>query len=177
MQETYKDKILRNKINTKQIEFNKFIEYLDLLDNCTYKNEAQKIVNLALNYTEDDAQISTLRRILNDKISNMNVKYNEKNICPHCSKKNFINNSDDYMICGYSHKGYDWNGCGKDWCNNCGKKLCKQWGADSLFNKLNRVHTIKCCKKHAEKMGADYLTEYCQCTRKYYKADKHYKIS
>lgn len=174
IRETYKDKIINGgpKINTAQIEFNKFIEYLELIDKCKYKNEAQKIIDPILTHTNDEAQVNTLKRILNNKISNNITKHNEKNTCPHCSKKNFVNNNDDYMICGYSHKGYDWNGCGKDWCNNCSKKLCKQWGTDSLFNKFNRVHTSKCCKKHAEKMGVDYLTEYCQCSGKYYKIDK-----
>jgi hypothetical protein len=172
MTETYKDKIMKS--TTKQIEFNKFVEYLDLLDTCIYKCEAQKIINLALVHTDDDAQINTLKRIFNNKSINISPKYIDKNICPHCSKKNLINQNDDYVICGYTHKGYDWNGCGKDWCNNCSKKLCKQWGTDSLFNKLNRIHTNKCCRKHAEKMGADYLMEYCQCTGKYYKMDKYY---
>lgn len=172
--ETYKDKIMNtsSKINTKQIMFHDFIEYLDVLDKCKYKNEAQKIVDNMMRETNDDAQVNTLKKILDNKIINNVIKQTDKHSCPHCNKKNFVNNNDDYTICGYTNKGYDWNGCGKDWCNICSKKLCKQWGTDSLFNKLNRVHTNKCCKKHAEKMGVDYLSEYCQCVNKYYKYHK-----
>jgi hypothetical protein len=172
---TYKDKIMNgvSKNNTKQIMFNEFIEYLDILDKCKYKNEAQKIIETIITNTNDDAQLSTLKRILDNKIQNIVLKYNDKNTCPHCNKKNFINTNDGYIICGYTSKGFDWNGCGKDWCNHCNKKLCKQWGTDSLFNKFNRIHTNKCCKKHAEKTGADYINEYCQCINEPY---KYYKL-
>lgn len=171
MMETYRDKTLSNtKINTKQIEFDAFVEYLNLLDKCKYKCDAQKVMDSIINKTNDDAQVSTLKRIVNNKLQN--VKQYEKNVCPHCSRRNHLSNTDDYVICGYTNKGFDWNGCGKDWCNCCSKKLCKQWGNDSLFNVINRIHTNKCCKKHATKNGADYLGEYCQCKNKYYKINK-----
>jgi hypothetical protein len=169
---TYKDKIL-NKYHIKCITLNEFLEYLDKLDKCTYKQDTQKIIDVIIKNTDDEAQISTLKRIIDSKPQN--IKHNDKNTCPHCNKKNFIiNPEDDYVICGYTHKGYDWNGCGKDWCNVCCKKLCKQWGTDALYNKFNRVHTAKCCKKHAEKLGVNY-EDYCQCSNKPYKIDRlHY---
>ena len=164
--DTYKDKILSG---SKQMDLNKFIDYLEIMNKCKYKNETQKIIDSVINSINDDAQISALKRIIGTKPQNIGPKLNEKHKCPHCNKKNNIVGTDDYIICGYTNKGYDWNGCGKDWCNGCSKKLCKQWGTDSLFNRFNRIHTSKCCKKHAKKVGADYLTEYCQCTDKYYK--------
>jgi hypothetical protein len=166
MSETYKDKIMKPKNSS--IEINKFIEYLGILDTFEYKNDAQKFVNSIISSTNDDAQLSTIRIILNNKISDRIIK--QTNNCPHCNKKNNINPNDDYMICGYTSKGFDWNGCGKDWCYACSKKLCKQWGTDILYNKYNRVHNGKCCRKHANKNGEDYLMTYCQCH------DKHYKV-
>ncbi len=175
MTDTYKDKMVNGKpkCNTIQIEFNKFIEYLDILDKFEYKNEAYKFINSIVNQTNDDAQLSTFKIIMNNKLQDNIIKQNKKCICPHCNKKNNINNGDDYVICGYTNKGFDWYGCGKDFCNICSKKLCKQWGTDTLFNKYNRVHTDKCCKKHAIKIGEDYLKEYCQCKNKHYKINKN----
>lgn len=172
---TYKDKIVNGiaKNNTRQILFSEFMDYLDILDKCKYKNEANKIIESIIYNTNDDAQINTLKRILDMKPPNNIYKQYDNKTCPHCNKKHFINNNDDYMICGYSHKGYDWNGCGKDWCGQCGKKLCKQWGHNSLFNPLNRIHNNKCCKKHADKNGFDYLNDYCQCIDKHYKYVKN----
>ena len=49
--------------------------------------------------------------------------------CPHCMHVNIINERTTYSICGYNDImiGYDWEGCGRDWCVTCGKKLCKKW--------------------------------------------------
>jgi len=175
MMETYKDKIINGKpkSNMTQIEFNKFIEYLDILNTYEYKSEAQKLINSIIIKTNDDAQISTLKIIMDNKLPDNIIKQYKKCICPHCNKKNNINTNDDYMICGYTNKGFDWYGCGKDWCNCCSKKLCKQWATDTLFNIQNRIHNDKCCKKYALKLGEDYLNEYCQCKNKPYKINKY----
>ena len=46
-----------------------------------------------------------------------------------------LHNNIEYVICGYinSNKGYDWNGCGKDWCAKCNKMLCKSWDLNQLW--------------------------------------------
>ena len=56
------------------------------------------------------------------------------------------------------------NGCGKDWCFRCGKKLCKSWFVDDLFNPENCFHTIKCCMLDAELKEENYYKTYCRCS-------------
>ena len=73
-----------------------------------------------------------------------------------------------YIICGYSsNRGFDWKGCGNDWCFLCGKKLCKSWNVDRLYSKINRFHDDRCCKIHSLKTNSNYLTDYCQCNNFY----------
>jgi hypothetical protein len=91
-----------------------------------------------------------------------NLRTNE---CPHCKKKCTIASDTNYIICGYSdtHTGYDWEGCGKDWCFTCGKMLCKTWDQNQLFIDINRIHDSVCCLEHSKKTGHSYPTEYCCC--------------
>lgn len=166
-QPTYKD-IIMTTPNFKLIEINKFIDHLYLIEKCKNKNDANKIISSIMPNINDNAQINTLTRILNENFKDK-IIVNNKYSCPHCNRKNNNDSDDEYVICGYTCRGYDWYGCGKDWCGICNKKLCKHWANDSLYNKFNRIHNNKCCKKHAEKNGCDYLTEYCQCIHKYYK--------
>ena len=72
-----------------------------------------------------------------------------------------------YVICGYGTKGFDWQGCGFDWCFQCGKKLCKCWNVNHLYNLKNRFHNSKCCRSHALKTGGLYPDDYCQCRNKF----------
>lgn len=85
--------------------------------------------------------------------------------CPHCSENMEMPKETTYVICGFAdtRKGYDWNGCWNDWCFNCGKKLCKNWGNDKLNVLSNRHHTDKCCKVHAQQNNFKYPDDYCHC--------------
>ena len=60
--------------------------------------------------------------------------------------ENVLNPDTDYAICGYNeetNEGYDWNGCGCDWCFKCGKILCKKWQANDLFILTNTYNLGK----------------------------------
>lgn len=160
--ESYSDK---KRFNI-QMDLNKFIVYLDIIETVHYRNDADVIFNDILNSISDIAQINTLKRIIEKK------PYRQFNIqkirnCPHCNKKNIYDGMNTYVICGYTSKGYDWKGCGKDWCFQCGKKLCKSWNNDMLFNKFNRTHNSKCCKHYALKLNDIYPDNYCMCKTEY----------
>jgi hypothetical protein len=88
----------------------------------------------------------------------------ERKPCPHCGHICTVAKDTEYIICGYTdqNKGYDYQGCGKDWCFKCGKLLCKIWDHDSLFLLMNRHHNGECCKNHAKENNNDYK-DYCQC--------------
>ncbi|CAH6421301.1 Hypothetical protein KVN_LOCUS216 [uncultured virus] len=161
----------------KRIEFEKFKMYLDIFENIKYYHDAIELLKEFSLLTNDKAQLNTLEKLIskkplnennilnllkNDVIPDDNYKKIMKN-CPHCDNIIFEFENMDYIICGYSNKGFDWKGCGYDWCFKCGKKLCKNWNLNELFNKFNRFHNNKCCKMHANKIGNKYPTEYCQC--------------
>ena len=157
----------KDRYNNK-MELNRFLVYLGIIDKIKYNNDAHILMqDLQLIY-DDNVQINTLNRIILKKPYSEpldNKQYYLQAYCPHCGKKNTGTNSTEYIICGYTSKGYDWKGCGKDWCFKCGKKLCKSWNFNHLYNKLNRKHDNKCCKTYAAKMGDVYLEQYCQCNR------------
>ena len=153
-----------------------------LLGNCKSKNEAMKIIN-ELPYT-NKMQLFTFNRIANSKqeeyishktnenlLRDIKIKniYIEDNMitkkCPHCENPCKADINTKYIICDYqdSQKGFLWNGCGRDWCFVCNKKLCKQWNDDELCNEENRVHNKECCKKIAKLYNENYEEEYCQC--------------
>lgn len=141
-----------------------------LLDKPFYSN---KIIPIPLfktyniYQTKDKAQILALRRIINQK--NISIKKDQSiyqltsKKCPHCYKLVESQIDTEYIICGYSEKGYNWEGCGNDWCFKCGKKLCKNWFTNELFNISNRYHDSKCCYKHSIKQNNNY-DDYCKCT-------------
>jgi len=85
--------------------------------------------------------------------------------CPHCQKMTKANKDTTYVVCGYTDKGYDWEGCQKDWCFRCGKKLCKNWYADDLCSEQNRYHNRRCCKLQAYKNHESYAQNYCDCDK------------
>lgn len=152
----------------KEMDFNKFKIYLDIIDFIYYQNDASLIMeDIELNYN-DSTQINTLKKIIRNKpmkSSNHGKKIiiNYKN-CPHCGLKNIGKSDTTYIICGYSsNKGFDWKGCGHDWCFSCGKKLCKTWTNNMLFNPQNRFHDEKCCKHYAQSIGDQYPDNYCIC--------------
>lgn len=150
------------------MNIDKFKLYLDIIDFIYYYNDAVVIIDdIELN-NKDKSQIKTLKRLIQNKpIKNVNNVSDYKSIfyknCPHCGKKNPGTLGTTYIICGYNNKGFDWKGCGHDWCFKCGKKLCKNWNNNMLFNKANRFHDGKCCKHYANLIGDIYNDTFCQC--------------
>jgi len=170
--------LLKSYINkdrySRAMSIDKFMFHVDIINAVEYREDAMKILNdIELNY-DDAAQLNTLKKLVEQKSrksSNDIEKIEDDNrkelyfmkYCPHCEKKNVCLLGTSYIICGYSEKGYDWIGCGRDWCFKCGKKLCKHWNTDQLFNKLNRYHNNKCCRSYATKVNDKYPQNYCSC--------------
>ena len=143
-------------------------------------DESYEIIEMYSNKTYDPIQKRTLIRITKNKLLKpynyieTNHKFNNNIIedlniitkqCPHCNHNCFSDINTMYIICGYtnSHTGYDWKGCGKDWCFKCGKILCKSWDINQLFLEMNRIHDTNCCKNHSKENNKQYPEDYCQC--------------
>lgn len=150
-----------------QWDLDKLILYIDIITKIQYFDDCIKVLDDVRHILDDKAQINTLMRIISNKPHKIIVNTDSPKIisknCPHCGIKTSGTNIVDYQICGYSVKGFDWKGCGKDFCMNCGKKLCKSWNNDYLFNKLNRCHDAKCCKNYALKNNFKYPDDFCMC--------------
>lgn len=139
-------------------------------DNFMSRDEALHFSSKLTEKTTDDIYKKTLERIVNSKtfkkreFKKDTVKYINKE-CPHCSHILSMPESTQYVICGYHNpnQGYDWIGCGKDWCFQCEKILCKRWEMNSLCLQMNRYHNDECCSKHAKETGHKYPDDYCQC--------------
>lgn len=154
----------------KKMELDKFILYMNVISNIKYHNDASLIIGDIETLVNDSVQINTLKRIIKNKPAKQlgDIESNKYfKDCPHCGRRRIGIDDVNYVICGYTNRGYDWKGCGKDWCFKCGKKLCKNWKTDILFNKFNRQHDNKCCKNHASKNNIDYINNYCQCTNEF----------
>jgi len=148
---------------------------------CMYQDEAEQIIEKYREDTCDATQIATLMRIMRTKQKQhkqISIKKNNnqpaeivlcEKICPHCNHKCKSLVTASYVICGYtnSKNGYDWDGCGKDWCFQCGKKLCKSWQGNKLYVESNRCHNGECCRKTANDNNEDYEMEYCMCTNEF----------
>lgn len=134
----------------KKIEDIEFCDYIKRGDYNLYK------------LTDDIAQINVLNRINNKSRPATSLRWLTKK-CPHCNKEFKNATNDAYVVCGYDVKGYDWKGCKKDWCFQCGKKLCKAWDTDELYNINNRYHG-SCCKKFAKKNNMN-PEEFCSCNK------------
>lgn len=150
-------------------------KYISDIFSIKYKEDAYESISQILPQTSDIAQIKTFTRIADMKsnrpqyISLKEIKKrNKENIitkkCPHCAYKCSMPKDTVYIVCGYSDSGYDWEGCGKDWCFKCGKMLCKNWDQDQLYLPTNRFHNSKCCKKHSIQFGHSYPENYCRCS-------------
>ena len=160
--------IIKNKTTIGMIDFLKLIETLSMEK---YKED----IYLLLENKNIDCivQKNTIERIIKNKpnrkidFSNSHLKIvntEEKN-CPHCGHKNESYKDNTYIICGYSNNiGYDWDGCGRDWCFFCGKKLCKKWDEHELYMISNRYHNHKCCLKYAFNESLDYANDFCMCS-------------
>jgi hypothetical protein len=150
-----------------------------LLEKCVEMTSYEIIEMIQENYNlkdkDDDIQIRTLMRVAKYKKGHANSKIKKakngeitKN-CPYCNHTYSGTAETTHVICGYNdnHSGYDWNGCQRDWCFSCGKKLCKSWDENKLWLECNRIHNNICCHQHAEKSGSNYESEYCKCSNKY----------
>ena len=158
---TYIDK----KRYIKKIDHEQFMLYLEILDGICFKNDAMFVINDIKGLTDDPVQLRTVDRILRHKQKKLitdNNKFVTKT-CPHCSKKSTCLEDTVYVVCGYGVRGFDWKGCGRDWCFQCEKKLCKSWNIDMLYNPYNRLHNHKCCKIYAHKSSDDYKNNFCFC--------------
>lgn len=167
---------LNSNLYVEKINEIEFFVYIKLLTGLKYRDDAQQFVDEIMRITNDPAQVNTLNRILEKKpyklnnilISNNNKNYEVTKPCPHCGNIYKANINKEYVICGYTSKGFDWYGCGYDWCFQCGKMLCKCWNIDQLFNRENRFHNNKCCKNDAKQSEYDYMADYCHCKRNRY---------
>ncbi len=157
-----------------------YIEFIDLINSLKKLKYREDVIEhfYKLSFKiKDKIQLNTIKRIINSKESKQNPNdIKEKNKysllkfkCPHCLHYNIINEFQYYAICGYNdiHEGYDWEGCGRDWCVKCGKRLCKKWFENDLFLEENRYHDNECCYMHSKKNNLNYFLDYCHCTEQY----------
>ena len=166
-----------NTINLpKKISHDDFCQLLNDLNSLKFREDVLENLYKLGNKTTDSAQIKTIIRIANikpEKYTNLDLtQIKEKNKwfylkqkCPHCSILNIIDFEGEYSICGYNDikYGYNWEGCGRDWCTRCGKKLCKKWNENNLYVLENRFHDSECCRIYAKKNNANYLLDFCHC--------------
>lgn len=166
-------KINNNNLNLSLREFSSLIKEIS---NMEYKEDIEKIIEDIQNKRFlDDIQKDTISRIIDLKLNKPN-NYSENNVqvvklnivkknCPHCNNICYAEKNSEYVICGYTNpiRGYDMTGCGRDWCFKCGKILCKNWEANSLYLESNRCHHMDCCKNHAAISGKNWPDDYCHC--------------
>jgi hypothetical protein len=166
--------IYSKKYDSQAIDIKQLIEYMRDLDNCKYREEAYLKLQDIIKFTSQIPQIKSLTRIANSKpLKPTNIRFKDllntvsteliSKKCVHCAGLCYGTLNTDYMICGFNENGYDWEGCGHDWCFKCGGMLCKSWENDKLFIPINQVHDNSCCKKHAQIFNKNYPEDYCQC--------------
>lgn len=138
--------------------------FLENVQNYKYREELEDILN---GTSFDKIQQSITESILNSKPPKpIQCKKILLKKCPHCNYPSSAPEDTSYIVCGVDVRGkvgLDYNGCLKDWCFKCGKKLCKDWNNDYLFVEMNRRHNEKCCRTHAKKNGFKYPDDYCMC--------------
>lgn len=173
--------IVRNMIHSKtynnSFDMRNINSLLREISDCTYRNETDDIIARLSKNGPDMIQLRSFHRASKSKPMKSvkltdaiyTFKKDHKMVisrkCPHCGHSCGTKTDTDYIVCGYSdpHLGYDWTGCGKDWCFKCEKRLCKSWDTDQLFNNDNRFHDKSCCAQHAKDKGLNYPDDYCQC--------------
>lgn len=167
--------------NDYTIGVDEFMNMLDKLGSYSYRDDARNLVEKIFRRTCDTIQRNSVIRIISRKPPRSNIitmkEVNSRNACdtdlmekhcPHCGKREkYQSSAPTYIICGYYDKGFDWVGCGRDWCFRCGKKLCKVWADNELFVKNNRFHNERCCKIAAHKNNESYNKLYCKCSKIY----------
>lgn len=135
----------------------------------TDRDKAIQLKNSLTSRSTDTIYSKSLERAVHSKRKyHTNITYAKEymtRICPHCGVNMRMEEDTKYVICGYPdpRRGYDWRGCGADWCFQCEKMLCKTWERDELNIEFNRQHDSTCCKNHAKKSGYDYEKDYCHC--------------
>ncbi len=173
--------IINNYFNTlncqESLSYEDFLDLINSLKKLKYREDVIEHYYKLSYKIKDKTQINTIKRIINSKEckSNIdNIKYKNKISllkfkCPHCKHINIINEFENYAICGYNNinEGYDWEGCGRDWCTKCGKILCKKWFDNELFLEENRIHDNECCYMHSRKNNLNYFLDYCHCAEYY----------
>jgi len=171
--------LLENNTKHKGLSLDEFEDLLEKLSRLKYRDDILEHLYKLSNCERlsDVYQTNTIIRIAENKplkpvhISVFDIKEKNKNsfikkACPHCKHINNINYLTNYVICGYNdicNTGYDWEGCGRDWCSLCNKRLCKKWTEDNLFILENRQHNDTCCLADCKKNKLNYLLDYCQC--------------
>jgi len=175
--------IIINYFNTlylpKILSIEDFESVLKSLSKLKFQEDVLENIHKISLLTNDKTQLNCLYRLALSKENKLkyfnptDVKSKTKNFgllkkCPHCGHENNIHPFSSYAICGYNniHEGYDWYGCGRDFCSDCGKKLCKKWNENYLFVEENRLHNNECCLTHAKQHDYEYTTDYCQCLNK-----------
>lgn len=165
----FKSKMLNNQQN---IGLFQLYNLLKSSNQCVYYDDVIEQHGNLIKKVKDHLYLATISRLLKTKSSKpyeIIAKDKEKHnyitkYCPHCNHELKTSEKDkEYAVCGYLDNGYDFHGCGRDWCFKCEKKLCKQWGQDNLYIVYNRYHNSKCCCIYAKKNGDKYETDYCQC--------------
>jgi hypothetical protein len=165
------------------IDYYMMIEIIKNLNSCKYKEEIYADFPKLFKMTTNLSQIKTFNRIAKSKpprpmheMMAGNYKIYKprgefvKKICPHCSHLCSASKFTEYIICGYSEiGGFNWIGCGKDWCFKCGKILCKSFRHDVLWVEEYRYHDGECCKIHAKQNAKNYPEDYCQCNNEFVK--------
>lgn len=175
--------MIHNKKYDKSYDIRSMSHVLNQLDLQSYREDIDEFIDKNIKTHVDLIQLNSFIRlskfkpikIHDEQNKRINVTFNTTdNIphdndlilkkCPHCNMQNKLKINTEYVICGYTdnNKGYDWNGCGKDWCVICDKMLCKSWEHDQLFITINRHHDKNCCKKYAEENNIDFKL-FCNC--------------
>lgn len=157
------------KFDNVMIDSISFIKLLSNVSTYKYKEDIYIVID-TIKKKLTSIHLKTLMRIANTKTSRPQVITSEKSQenhikrCPHCGHFNVFPTNSKYVICGYPENGYDWIGCGKDWCFECEKMLCKSWDVNKLQEVTNRYHDGTCCKAHAARYNNDFRLKYCQCS-------------
>lgn len=183
------DAIIRSIYIQHHFGFSKMNEIIKVLGTHKYREESEKYIDglkqtpsnntivLLNNYSNicelQHIQDEIFAKIINTKPVNETYIDLPKidNKCPHCGRLNSAPLGTTYIVCGVDVSGvlpidnYD-ESCLNDWCFSCGKRLCKNWYTDELYNKTNRIHDNLCCKIHARKNNLQYPEDYCQCSRR-----------
>ena len=184
-------KILSNYVKTYNyplaLDFKTMIETIEMMDGLQYSDDVYDEINKLTNKTTCNLQLATFIKIADSKplrpeigrikhIFDVGKEGKCKRKCPHCFKEYIMSIDTNYLICGYTDttKGYDWSGCGRDWCFQCGKKLCKVWNVHNLFQSSNRIHDDICCLEHSKKNGLQYPNVYCSCKNQHVQRNKYF---